>query len=90
MNAGLYYGDETTPPFFYSYIYPQPANAPRAAIAPAAAAWSDILGEWVLPYAAVRNAPDPAAELRAFLDATYAQCIAAGWDRGALTYIAPK
>ncbi len=34
---------------------------------------------------------DPAAELRAFLDAIYAQCVsAAGWDRAALSYAAPK
>ena len=49
MNAGLYYGDANTPPFFYGYIYPQPANAERAAISPAGASWSGALKEWVLP-----------------------------------------
>ncbi len=91
MNAGLYYGDETNAPFFYGYIFPQPADAERLPIAPAAASWSNGIKEWVLPYDAVRNAADPAAELSAFLDAIYRQCIdAAGWDRRALSYDAPK
>ena len=91
MNAGLYYGDEQTAPFFYGYIFPQPPGAETLPIAPAGAAWSDALKEWVLPYEAVRGAADPAAELRAFLDAIYAQCTAAaGWDRDALSYAAPK
>jgi hypothetical protein len=45
----------------------------------------------VLPYEACRTAADPAAALGAFLDAIYALCVsAAGWDRGALSYVAPK
>ncbi len=91
MNVGLFYGDETTAPFFYGYIFPQPRGAEKLPIAPASASWSDTLKEWVLPYDAVRRAVDPAAELSAFLDAVYAQCIAAaGWDRDALSYVAPK
>jgi hypothetical protein len=45
----------------------------------------------VLPYEAVRHAPDPAGTLSAFLDAIYARCVdAAGWDRDALSYAAPR
>jgi hypothetical protein len=91
MNVGLYYGDETTPPFFYGYIYPEPPAPETLPIAPLSAAWSSTSKEWVLPYQAVRSASSPAAELKAFLDAIYAQCIAsAGWDRNALSYAAPK
>jgi len=91
MNAGLYFGDDANAPFFYGYIYPAPANAPQLSIAPATAAWSDAIKEWVLPYDAVRTASDPAGELNAFLDAIYGLCgSAAGWDRAALSYIAPK
>jgi len=91
MNAGLYLGDDANAPFFYGYIYPQPARAAQLPIAPATAAWSDAIKEWVLPYDAVRTAADPAAELNAFLDAIYALCgSAAGWDRAALSYVAPK
>jgi hypothetical protein len=90
MAAGLYYGDERTAPFFYGYIFPQPPGAETLPVAPQAAAWSDAIKEWVLPYDAVRHAADPAAALRAFLDAIYAQCVtAAGWDRTALSYLAP-
>lgn len=91
MNAGLFYGDEKTAPFFYGYVFPQPPGAKNLPIAPAAASWSDTIKEWVLPYDAVRQAADPAAELRAFLDAIYLQCVTtAGWDRDALSYVAPK
>ena len=91
MNVGLFYGDETNAPFFYGYIFPQPAGAEHLPIAPTSASWSETIKEWVLPYDAVRSAADPAAELRAFLDAIYAQCIdAAGWDRAALSYDSPK
>jgi hypothetical protein len=91
MNAGFYPGDDATAPFFYSYIFPQPEGAAHLPIAPATASWSDAIKEWVLPYEAVRTSADPTATLCAFLDATYALCIsAAGWDRAALSYDAPK
>lgn len=91
MNVGLFFGDEQTAPLFYAYIFPQPSGAERLPIAPASASWSDTMKEWVLPYEAVRSATEPAAELRAFLDAIYLQCSAAGgWDREALSYAAPK
>jgi len=91
MNVGLFYGDEQTAPYFYGYIFPQPPAAERLGIAPAGALWSDTLREWVLPYETVRYAANPAAELRAFLDAIYAHCIAAaGWDRDALSYVEPR
>jgi hypothetical protein len=91
MNVGLYYGDEKTAPFFYGYIFPQPPGADKLPIAPAAVSWSETIKEWVLPYDAVRNAADPAAELRAFLDSIYAQCVSvAGWDRDAFSYVLPS
>jgi hypothetical protein len=91
MTAGFYLGDETNAPLFFGYIYPQPPGAEALPIAPNGASWSTQLSEWVLPYDAVRAAADPSAELRAFLDALYERCIdAAGWDREALSYLAPK
>jgi hypothetical protein len=91
MNTGFYPGDDTTAPFFYSYIYPEPAAAATLPVAPASASWSDQIREWVLPYDLVRSAADPAAELRAFLDSVYAICgSTAGWDVDALSYVAPK
>lgn len=91
MNVGLYYGDANTPPFFYGYIFPQPAGAETFAMAPDAVSWSDALHEWVLPYDTVRAAADPSSELRTFLDAVYARCTSdAGWDRAALSYDIPR
>ena len=90
MNCGLFLGDEKTAPFFYGYIYPQPAGAEGFALAPAGVAWSKEISEWLLPYDAVRSSPSPADTLRAFLDSLYEHCIAdAGWDRKALSYAAP-
>ncbi len=90
MNVGLYLGDEQNAPFFYGYIYPQPEDAPELHVAPSQAAWSPQLGEWLLPYDAVRASGDPEAMVRTFVDSIYELCFsAAGWDRDAFVYRAP-
>jgi hypothetical protein len=72
-------------PAFYSYAYPAPPGFRDAAVRPAAAFFHQGLGEFVLPYEAVRSAADPDAELLAFLTSTYeAAAVSAGWDRAAL------
>jgi hypothetical protein len=72
-------------PFFYSYAYPAPDGFGQAAVAPAAARFDKALGEFVLPYDAVRGARDPEAALMEFLRTTYAAAAdLAGWDRSAL------
>ena len=55
---------------FYSYAYPAPEGFESAAITPAEAYFDSALGEFVLPYRAVRTAADPDALLREFLDST--------------------
>jgi hypothetical protein len=70
---------------FYAYAYPEPAGFREAKVAPAAARYETGLGEFVLPYEAVRTADDPDATLIAFLETTYAAAAdLAGWDRTAL------
>ena len=70
---------------FYAYAYPEPPGFRTAAGAPAAARYDTQLGEYVLPYEAVRTAADPEALLMQFLQATYeAAADSAGWDRAAL------
>lgn len=70
---------------FFAYAYPGPDGFAEAKVEPAAAYWHDQLAEFVLPYAAVRAAPDPDATLMAFLDSTYrAAADLAGWDRPSL------
>jgi hypothetical protein len=70
---------------FYSYAYPDPEGYRATPVEPAEASWSDALGEFVLPYTAVRTAADPDATLLAFLQSTYeAAAATADWDRAAL------
>jgi hypothetical protein len=72
-------------PAYYSYAYPAPAGFSESRVAPRAAYWSKELGEFILPYDAVRAANDPALELMAFLRSTYeAAAELAKWDRAAL------
>ena len=70
---------------FYAYAYPEPPGFRDAAVQPPEAAYNAALGEFVLPYEAVRTAADPDAALLAFLASTYAAAAdAGGWDRAAL------
>jgi len=72
-------------PIFYSYAYPEPDGFRDRQVLPSAARFDGELGEFVLPYAAVRAATDPEAELLAFLNSTYeAAATLAAWDRPAL------
>lgn len=72
-------------PCFYSYAYPTPEGFAAAPVRPAAARFSPELGEFLLPYEAVRTADDPDATLLEFLQSTYeAAASLGGWDRGAL------
>jgi Family of unknown function (DUF5996) len=72
-------------PAFYSYAYPAPAGFAEARPAPEAAYFEKSLGEFVLPYDAVRRSSDPEATLMAFLQTTYNVAADFGsWDRAAL------
>ena len=72
-------------PAFYSYAYPEPAGFRTASVKPDAAFFSEQLGEFILPYDAVRTSGDPERALLDFLQSTYeAAANAAKWDRKAL------
>ena len=72
-------------PAFYAYAYPAPAGYGDAAIRPKEAFWHKDLGEFILPYEAVRLAPDPEATLLAFMESAYsAAATLAKWDRASL------
>src|SRR6266513_946911 len=72
-------------PAFYAYAYPEPPGCPDAVIAPASASYDIRMHEWILPYEAVRRAPDPDATLLEFAQSTYgAAADLAKWDRNAL------
>jgi hypothetical protein len=70
---------------FYSYAYPQPAGFGDAKIRPSAGYYDKNIGEFILPYEAVRRSADPSATLLEFLQNTYeAAADLAKWDRSAL------
>jgi hypothetical protein len=72
-------------PAYYSYAYPAPEGFAAARVRPDAAFWSKELGEFILPYDAVRTAREPERELMAFLQSTYGAAADLGtWDRAAL------
>ncbi len=70
---------------FYSYAYPAPDGFADHAVEPATARFDKKLGEFVLPYEAVRTSADPEGDLMRFLQSTYeAAATLAEWDRHAL------
>jgi hypothetical protein len=84
-SAGFWPGSPDMDAAFYSYAYPNPAGFSDAAVEPEAAFWSEEMGEFFLPYEAVRTAPDPDAALMRFLQSTYeAAADLAAWDRASL------
>ncbi len=84
-SAGFWPGAEAFPrAAFYSYAYPERAGFRERAVAPGAY-FDTTLGEFILPYDAVAQAPDPDALLLDFLSTTYAAAAeTGGWDRAAL------
>jgi hypothetical protein len=83
-SAGFWAGGATpAEPFFYSYIYPEPDGYRTAA--PAHGRFDETFGEFVLPYAEVRSAAEPARMLFDFFQSTYdIAADLAHWDRAAL------
>ena len=75
-------GGPVDEPVYYAYMVPSPEGFARAWLEPADAVWNTDLGEFLLPYEAVRTADDPAATLMAFLQSSYVSAAdLAGWDR---------
>jgi hypothetical protein len=72
-------------PAFYSYASPEPEGFKEYRALPEAAAYRKDLGEFLLPYEAVRNDPSPTKALLDFCQSTYeAAAILGKWDRVAL------
>ena len=81
-SAGFWPGSDVHPhAAFYSYAYPTPEGYATAEVGPAGAIWSAQLGEWLLPYDEVKDAPHPDVALLTFLESTYrAAAQRAQWD----------
>jgi Family of unknown function (DUF5996) len=70
---------------FYVYAYPEPAGYGDARLSMAEGFYDKNVGQFILPYDAVREARDPDALMLRFLQETYAAAAdLAKWDRGAL------
>ena len=70
---------------FYVYAYPEPADYGGTRLRTAEAFYDKNLGQFILPYDAVRQAHDPDALLLGFLQETYvAAAELAQWDRKSL------
>jgi hypothetical protein len=90
-SCGFWPGAGISYPAFYSYAYPTPEGFGDAAVRPEAAFYSRDLGEFILPYDAVRTAASPDDVLLEFLQSTYEAAASLGnWDQAALRQTAFK
>jgi hypothetical protein len=91
-SCGFWPGGDMLPEaVFYAYAYPEPAGFKSAAVRPASAYYHGDLGEFILPYAKVREAGSPDALLLEFLQSSYeAAADLGGWDRKALERAEPQ
>ena len=70
---------------FYSYAYPATEGFARAVLRPSSAFFDQGLGEFILPYDAIRNSSSPDENVLDFLQTSYeAAANLANWDRRAL------
>lgn len=87
-SAGFWPGAGLSYPAFYSYAYPEPEGLKQAKIRPDAAFYSTELGEFILPYDAVREAESPDRMLLEFLQSTYEAAARLGnWEQAALQQV---
>jgi hypothetical protein len=91
-SCGFWPGGDNAPyPFFFSYAYPAPVGFDEARVKPDAAKFDRALGEFVLPYDAMRESPSRDETLFEFLQSTYeAAADLGGWDRVGLEMKSPK
>ena len=90
-SAGLWPGTGLGEAAFYAYAYPTPEGFSKHPVQPKAAYFHDKLGEFILPYEAVRTAENPEDTLMSFLQTTYeGAATLANWDRSALERNVPQ
>jgi hypothetical protein len=70
---------------FYSYAYPEPQGFASAPSSPDGTYYDQTLGQFILPYDAIRQAKSPDDDLMRYLTSTYEAAADLGrWDRAAL------
>ncbi|MBA3761380.1 MAG: hypothetical protein H0X07_12700 [Gemmatimonadales bacterium] len=71
-SLGFWPGGGPIPePVFYAYAYPEPEGFRNYPVKPGAARFSEEMGEFVLPYEAVRTAASPDEAVLDFAQSTY-------------------
>jgi len=87
-SCGFWPGNEQFPqPAFYSYCYPAPAGFGEESVLPKEVFYSKEMGEFILPYKAVKNADNPEETLLKFMQSTYEAAANTGnWSRNTLEF----
>ena len=90
-SAGFWPGNASFPQaVFYAYAYPEPKGFRDSPARPEAARFDGGLGEFIMPYDAVRSSENPDRDLLAFMQSTYEAAAERGnWDRAALERARP-
>jgi hypothetical protein len=85
-SCGFWPGNDLLPyPAFYAYAYPEPLGFRTARVRPKEADYNTTLGEFILPYDAVRQSSSPDAAILEFVQSSYEAAASLGkWDRAAL------
>ncbi|HJV80167.1 DUF5996 family protein [Noviherbaspirillum sp.] len=85
-SCGFWPGSDAMPaPVFYAYAYPEPAGFKTVQIRPDTASYDTTLGEFILPYAELRQSHAPDAVLLEFLQSAYEAAANLGqWDRASV------
>ena len=90
LVVGFWPGNDDREAQFFAYLVPEPPGCDKYPLEESAAGWAPALGEWILPYDAVRTAAEPHRVLRAFMGAMYqAAGTLGGWDLDQFTYARP-
>ena len=86
ISHGFWPGGPPLPePVFYAYAVPEPQGFKDASVQVDGAYYHRELGEFILPYEAVRTAASPKRAILEFVDSTYGSAATlANWDRAAL------
>jgi hypothetical protein len=82
IEVGWWPGDSRYPKAaFYAYAHPAPATFSQASLSPSGARWEPALGEYILDWDDVRDAPDPRATALEFARSAFVHaCDVCGWD----------
>lgn len=81
-SCGFWFGNDAFPrPCFYAYAYPATPEYAKQIVRPEQAFYSEEMGEFLLPYDAIKDAENPEQLLLDFMNSTFEAAVATGdWD----------